>query len=125
MFSGDKDSIMQKVAATLNIDNAYGGLLPQDKGKKVEELKKRGKTVAFVEDGISDAPVLALADLGMAIGGLGSNATIETADVVIQTDQPSKIATAINFKKKTNIVWQNISLAFGVKAIVLLLVQVA
>ncbi len=122
MLSGDKESIVQKVATTLNIDKAYGGLLPEDKVSKVEELKRQGKMVAFVGDGINDAPVIALADVGMAMGGLGSDAAIETADVVIQTDQPSKIATAINIGKKTNqIVWQNISLAFGVKAIVLLL----
>jgi Cd2+/Zn2+-exporting ATPase len=122
MLSGDKDSIVQKVAQSLSIDKAYGGLLPQDKVSKVEELKREGKTVAFVGDGINDAPVISLADVGIAMGGLGSDAAIETADVVIQTDQPSKIATAINIGKKTNqIVWQNIGLAFGVKALVLIL----
>jgi Cd2+/Zn2+-exporting ATPase len=88
---------------------------------KVEELK-RGKreALAFVGDGINDAPVLAVSDVGIAMGGLGSDAAIETADVVIQTDQPSKIVTAIKIGKATNgIVWQNISLAFGVKVIVL------
>ncbi|KAA3435998.1 heavy metal translocating P-type ATPase [Rufibacter hautae] len=120
MLSGDKDSIVQKVAMTLNIDQAYGGLLPEDKVNKVEALKKEGKNVAFVGDGINDAPVIALADVGMAMGGLGSDAAIETADVVIQNDQPSKIATAINIGKSTNrVVWQNIGLAFGVKALVL------
>ncbi|QNF35891.1 cadmium-translocating P-type ATPase [Adhaeribacter swui] len=120
MLSGDKDSIVQKVAAFLQIDQAFGGLLPEDKVNQVEALKKQGKTVAFVGDGINDAPVIALADVGLAMGGLGSDAAIETADVVIQNDQPSKIATAINLGKKTNqIVWQNIGLAFGVKAIVL------
>ncbi|GAB3168861.1 heavy metal translocating P-type ATPase [Telluribacter humicola] len=121
MLSGDKDSIVQKVASSLQIDKAYGDLLPEDKVAKVEELQKQGATVAFVGDGINDAPVISLADVGMAMGGLGSDAAIETADVVIQTDQPSKIATAINIGKKTNgIVWQNIALAFGVKALVLL-----
>ncbi len=120
MLSGDKDSIVQKVAASLQIDQAFGGLLPEDKVSHVEALKKQGKTVAFVGDGINDAPVIALADVGLAMGGLGSDAAIETADVVIQNDQPSKIATAINLGKKTNqIVWQNIGLAFGVKALVL------
>ncbi|WP_228466554.1 heavy metal translocating P-type ATPase [Adhaeribacter swui] len=120
MLSGDKDSIVQKVAASLQIDQAFGGLLPEDKVSHVEALKKQGKTVAFVGDGINDAPVIALADVGLAMGGLGSDAAIETADVVIQNDQPFKIATAINLGKKTNqIVWQNIGLAFGVKALVL------
>lgn len=122
MLSGDKDSVVNDVASKLSIDKSYGELLPQDKVKKVEELKKQGKTVAFVGDGINDAPVITLADVGLAMGGLGSDAAIETADVVIQTDQPSKIATAINIGKKTNrVVWQNIGLAFGVKAIVLTL----
>lgn len=121
MLSGDKDSIVQKVAKQLKIDKAYGGLLPRDKVNKVEELKKQGKKVAFVGDGINDAPVITLADVGIAMGALGSDAAIETADVVIQTDQPSKIATAIKIGKKTRqIVWQNIFLAFGVKALVLI-----
>lgn len=122
MLSGDKDSIVQKVARELQLDEAYGGLLPQDKVNKVEALKAEGRMVAFVGDGINDAPVITLADVGMAMGGLGSDAAIETADVVIQTDHPSKIATAINIGKKTKqVVWQNIALAFAVKAIVLIL----
>jgi Cd2+/Zn2+-exporting ATPase len=122
MLSGDKETIVQKVAGELRLDQAFGGLLPQDKVAKVEELKQKGATVAFVGDGINDAPVITLADVGMAMGGLGSDAAIETADVVIQTDHPSKIATAINIGKKTKqVVWQNISLAFIVKAVVLIL----
>ncbi|MBB6609701.1 cadmium-translocating P-type ATPase [Pontibacter sp. Tf4] len=122
MLSGDKDSIVQKVAKELQLDEAYGGLLPQDKVGHVEKLKAQGRMVAFVGDGINDAPVITLADVGMAMGGLGSDAAIETADVVIQTDHPARIATAINIGKKTKqIVWQNIALAFGVKAIVLIL----
>lgn len=122
MLSGDKISVVNAIAAKLNIDKAFGGLLPQDKVIKVQELKKKGKTVAFVGDGINDAPVITLADVGMAMGGLGSDAAIETADVVIQNDQPSKIPTAITIGKKTKqVVWQNIGLAFGVKAIVLAL----
>ncbi|MNE49947.1 Cadmium, zinc and cobalt-transporting ATPase [compost metagenome] len=90
--------------------------------EKVEQLKKEGKHIAFVGDGVNDAPVVALADAGIAMGGLGSDATIETADIVIQNDQPSKIVTAIKIGKLTkNIVWQNIGLAMGVKIIVLLL----
>ncbi|EJF10779.1 heavy metal translocating P-type ATPase [Pontibacter sp. BAB1700] len=122
MLSGDKDSIVQEVAAELKLDAAYGGLLPQDKVSHVEKLKAEGRTVAFVGDGINDAPVITLADVGMAMGGLGSDAAIETADVVIQMDNPARIATAINIGKKTKqVVWQNIALAFGVKAIVLIL----
>ncbi len=123
MLSGDKQSVVDKIAATLNIKNAFGNLLPENKVQKVEELKKDGhRVIAFVGDGINDAPVLALSDVGMAMGGLGSDAAIETANVVIQTDQPSKIVTAIKIGKATKqIVWQNIGLAFGVKVIVLTL----
>lgn len=123
MLSGDKSTITQKVASTVGIDSAFGDLLPEQKVLKVEELKKNStKVIAFVGDGINDAPVLALSDVGIAMGGLGSDAAIETADVIIQTDQPSKIATAIQIGKATKqIVWQNISLAFGVKVIVLVL----
>jgi len=123
MLSGDKDSLTQNIAKKLGIDSAFGGLLPEGKVEKLENLKSNPKeVVAFVGDGINDAPVLALSDVGMAMGGLGSDAAIETADVVIQTDQPSKIATAIKIGKETKkIVYQNIFLAFGVKLIVLIL----
>ncbi|MCT4583254.1 MAG: heavy metal translocating P-type ATPase [Flavobacteriales bacterium] len=123
MLSGDKDSITQEVAKELNIDYAKGGLLPEDKLNEVENLKKdEFKIVAFVGDGINDAPVIAASDVGIAMGGLGSDVAIETADVIIQTDQPSKIATGINIGRTTQkIIWQNIFLAFGVKIIVLIL----
>ncbi|MFB9052364.1 heavy metal translocating P-type ATPase [Formosa undariae] len=123
MLSGDKDSITQQVASELGIKEARGGLLPEDKLQDVEELKKTiGVKVAFVGDGINDAPVLAVSDVGIAMGGLGSDVAIETADVIIQTDEPSKIVTAIKISKSTRaIVWQNIALAFGVKLIVLIL----
>lgn len=123
MLSGDKQAVVDKVARALNIDKAYGDLLPESKVEKVEEIKKGKKeALAFVGDGINDAPVLAISDVGIAMGGLGSDAAIETADVVIQTDQPSKIVTAINIGKATNnIVWQNIALAFGVKIVVMAL----
>jgi len=123
MLSGDKDSITQQVAKELGIDTAKGGLLPEDKLKEVEDLKKQiGRKVAFIGDGINDAPVLAVSDVGIAMGGLGSDVAIETADVIIQTDQPSKIARAIQIGRSTRkIVWQNIALAFGVKIIVLIL----
>ncbi len=123
MLSGDKDSITQQVAQDLKIDWAKGGLLPEDKLNEVETLKKQPDTkVAFIGDGINDAPVLAASDVGIAMGGLGSDVAIETADVIIQTDQPSKIARAIKIGRSTRgIVWQNIGLAFGVKIIVLIL----
>ena len=123
MLSGDKQAVVDKVAKYLGIDKAYGDLLPENKVQKVEALKHdKMNVVAFVGDGINDAPVLALSDVGIAMGGLGSDAAIETADVIIQTDHPSKIATAIQIgKATTKIVWQNIGLAFGVKVIVLIL----
>ncbi|SIT96157.1 Cd2+/Zn2+-exporting ATPase [Epilithonimonas bovis DSM 19482] len=123
MLSGDKSSLTKSVAQNLGIDQAFGDLLPENKVEKLESIMKNPKeTVAFVGDGINDAPVLALSDVGIAMGGLGSDAAIETADVIIQTDQPSKIATAISIGKATKkIVYQNIALAFGVKVIVLIL----
>ncbi|WBV59598.1 heavy metal translocating P-type ATPase [Chryseobacterium camelliae] len=122
MLSGDKTSVVKYVAETLGIQNAYGDLLPEDKVNKVKEIKAKNQMVAFVGDGVNDAPVVALSDVGIAMGGLGSDATIETADVVIQDDMPSKIPMAINIGKQTKkIVWQNIILAFAVKAVVLIL----
>ncbi len=122
MLSGDKTSVVKFVAGKLGIDNAFGDLLPEDKVNKVKEIKSRNESVAFTGDGVNDAPVVALSDAGIAMGGLGSDATIETADVVIQDDKPSKIPMAIHIGKKTKqIVWQNITLAFAVKAIVLIL----
>ena len=122
MLSGDKSTVVKYVAEQLGIDNAFGDLLPEDKVNRVKEIKAKGGSVAFVGDGVNDAPVVALSDAGIAMGGLGSDATIETADVVIQDDKPSKIPMAINIGKQTKkIVWQNIALAFGVKAIVLVL----
>jgi Cd2+/Zn2+-exporting ATPase len=123
MLSGDKDSITQQVARELGIQKAKGGLLPEDKLNEVETLKKNPENkVAFIGDGINDAPVLAASNVGIAMGGLGSDVAIETADVIIQTDQPSKIVRAIKISRSTRtIVWQNIILAFGVKVIVLIL----
>lgn len=122
MLSGDKQAVVSKIGRLLGIDRAFGDLLPENKVEKVEELKQQGRHIAFVGDGINDAPVVALADAGIAMGGLGSDATIETADIVIQNDMPSKIVTAIKIGRLTkNIVWQNIALAMGVKVIVLIL----
>lgn len=122
MLSGDKQTVVDKVAQILKIDNAFGNLLPEDKVNKVQSLKNEHRTIAFVGDGVNDAPVIALADAGIAMGGLGSDATIETADIVIQNDMPSKIVTAIKIGKVTRkIVWQNITMAMVVKIIVLAL----
>lgn len=123
MLSGDKDSITQQIAKELGVDWAKGGLLPEDKLYEVEKLKAQpDMKVAFIGDGINDAPVLAASDVGIAMGGLGSDVAIETADVIIQNDQPSKIARAIQIGRSTrSIVWQNIGLAFGVKFVVLIL----
>ena len=123
ILSGDKQSIVSNFAEKLGISEAYGDLLPDGKVKHLEELRQHTENqVAFVGDGMNDAPVLALSNVGIAMGGLGSDAAIETADVGIQTDQPSKVAEAIKVGKLTRrIVWQNISLAFGVKLLVLIL----
>ncbi|MBE8714706.1 heavy metal translocating P-type ATPase [Sphingobacterium hungaricum] len=122
MLSGDKSTVVNEVARQLSLDNAYGDLLPEDKVSKVKEIKLQNGSVAFVGDGVNDAPVVALSDVGIAMGGLGSDATIEVADVVIQDDNPLKIPMAIRIGKETKkIVIQNISLAFIVKVIVLIL----
>jgi Zn2+/Cd2+-exporting ATPase len=122
MLSGDKSSVVKFVADKLGIINSFGDLLPEDKVNKIKELKGLNQTVAFVGDGVNDAPVVALSDVGIAMGGLGSDATIETADVVIQDDMPSRIPMAINIGKQTKrIVWQNITMAFLVKGAVLAL----
>ena len=122
MLSGDKQVVVKEVADKIGITNAFGDLLPEDKVNKVKEIKAQNETVAFIGDGVNDAPVVALSDVGIAMGGLGSDATIETADVVIQDDRPSKIPMAIKISRETRkIVWQNVILAFGVKAVVLIL----
>ena len=125
MLTGDIEKISKKVGEELGLDEIYTNLLPQDKVSKFEEIienKKSKGNVAFVGDGINDAPVLARADVGIAMGAMGSDAAIEAADVVIMTDEPSKIVTAIKSSKKTmKIAMQNIALAFGVKVIALVL----
>jgi Cd2+/Zn2+-exporting ATPase len=122
MLSGDKQAVVDKVAKAIGVEEAYGDLLPEGKVEKVQRLKEEGRRIAFAGDGVNDAPVVALADAGIAMGGLGSDATIETADIVIQNDQPSKIVAAIKIGKITRtIVWQNITIAMVVKAIVLIL----
>ncbi|MGF7219151.1 Cd2+/Zn2+-exporting ATPase [Spirosoma lacussanchae] len=127
MLSGDKSAVVEAVAKQVGVDEWHGDLLPEDKVTQVERLKAElagnpKAKLAFVGDGVNDAPVVALADVGMAMGGLGSDATIETADVIIQNDEPSKIATAAEIGRATRrIVWQNITLSMVVKAIVLIL----
>ncbi len=123
LLSGDTQLKADEVARELEIPHAIGNLLPEHKLSWLERAKKDSKAViAYIGDGINDAPVIAMADVGIAMGGMGTDAAIETADVVIQSDQPSRIITARKIGRATKrIVWQNISLAFGVKAIVLAL----
>lgn len=125
MLTGDSNAVATDVSKTLQMDEFYAELLPHEKVEKMEMLdgeKLKNEKSIFVGDGINDTPVLAQADIGVAMGGLGSDAAIEAADVVIMTDEPSKLAEGINKAKYTKkIVWQNIILALGIKAIVLLL----
>jgi Cd2+/Zn2+-exporting ATPase len=122
MLSGDKQALVEQVAEQLGVREAHGDLLPQDKVTQIERLKQGGGQVAFVGDGINDAPVLAMSDVGIAMGGLGSDMAVETADVVIQNDQPSRVAEAVTLGRRTrSIVKQNIALAIGVKVLVMVL----
>ena len=125
MLTGDKKEIAENISKKLGIDKVHSELLPDEKVKKMEELlknKTQNKKIAFVGDGINDAPVLALADIGIAMGGLGSDSAIEAADIVIMTDEPSKISIAIKISKKTmKIVRENIIFAITIKIIVLIL----
>ncbi|WP_313073981.1 heavy metal translocating P-type ATPase [Lacrimispora sp.] len=125
MLTGDKPEVGQAVGEALGLDEVHGGLLPGDKVGKVEELlknKAEGTMLAFVGDGINDAPVLARADVGIAMGGIGSDAAVEAADIVIMTDEPSKLTDIILIARKTmKIVKQNIVFAIGVKVIILIL----
>ena len=123
MLSGDRVAITKKVALELGIKKAIGGLLPEDKLSELLSIKnKTSKKIAFVGDGINDAPVLAASDIGIAMGAMGSDVAIETADIIIQTDEPSKILTAIKIGRSTqDVIWQNIYLSLGVKILVLIL----
>jgi Cd2+/Zn2+-exporting ATPase len=122
ILSGDKQALVEKVGKELQVDEAHGDLLPEGKVEHIQRLKEQGQKVAFIGDGINDAPVLALSDVGLAMGALGADMAIETADVVIQTDQPSKVAEAIGIGKRTRrIVKQNISLAISIKVLVMIL----
>lgn len=125
MLTGDAQKVGSKIGALLKIDEVHAELLPQHKVEEIEKLdqhKQAKEKILFIGDGINDTPVLARADVGMAMGGLGADAAIEAADIVLMTDEPSKIATALSVAKRTRrIVWQNIIFALGVKAIFLLL----
>jgi Cd2+/Zn2+-exporting ATPase len=122
MLSGDKQSVVDDIAKQLNLKEAHGELLPDDKYRYIEQRLDPQKVIGYVGDGINDAPVITLADIGIAMGGMGSDATIETADVVIQTDQLSKIPTAINIANFTHrVIWQNIGFALGIKILVMTL----
>ena len=124
MLTGDNKDVAQSVAEKLKLDKVFSNLLPNEKVDRIEELyagRNKKEKIAFVGDGINDAPVLARVDVGIAMGGLGSDAAIEAADIVIMTDEPSKIAKGIQISKKTyKIVWQNIIFALGIKIIVML-----
>ena len=122
MLSGDRQVIADQVAAEISLDRAYGGLLPEEKVARAEELKANGATLLYAGDGINDAPILAVADIGIAMGGLGSDAAMEAADMVIMSDEPSKIAQAICIARKTMaIAKQNIVFSIAVKVLILAL----
>ena len=125
MLTGDRNDVAQDVGTRLGLDEVHAQLLPEDKVNAVEDLlshEEEGKKLAFVGDGINDAPVLMRADVGIAMGAMGSDAAIEAADIVLMDDKPSKIATAIRVARKTmGIVWQNIIFALGVKLLILIL----
>jgi Cd2+/Zn2+-exporting ATPase len=125
MLTGDSKSVGEKVAGELGLDSVFTNLLPQQKVMQMEQFRKQirsGGKLVFVGDGLNDAPVLAQADVGVAMGGVGSDAAIEAADVVLMTDEPSKLITALNISKQTHtIVWQNIIFALAVKIVILVL----
>ena len=122
MLSGDKQALANKISDSLHLDECYGELLPEDKVSHIETLKNNGTKVAFVGYGINDAPVLAMSDVGIAMGTLGSDMAIETADIVIHQDRPSKVADAINIGHIThNIASQNIIFSISVKVAVMIL----
>lgn len=125
MLSGDNNEVVNDIAGKLGLDRAHGSLLPDEKYDQVEQALHPSKTIGFIGDGVNDAPVITLADVGIAMGGIGSDATVETADVVIQTDEPSRLPTAINIAHFTHrVVWQNIGFALGVKILVMVLAAI-
>ena len=125
MLTGDARPAAQSVAAAVGIDTVYAELLPQDKAAHLERLlavERAGRTLAYIGDGINDAPVLARADIGIAMGGIGADAAIEAADVVLMTDEPRRLVSLLALARRTvRIARENIALAVGIKAAVLLL----
>jgi len=116
MLTGDSKEVAERIAAQLGGIEYYAELLPEDKVRVIEDIRSKERPVAFVGDGINDAPVIARADVGISMGAMGSDAAIEVADVVIMDDKPSKVAKAIGLAKRTqNVVWQNIGIALAVK----------
>jgi len=125
MLSGDSQPVVSHIAKKLGLDEAIGNLMPDQKYTIVEKALRKDSVTGFAGDGINDAPVITLADVGIAMGGIGSDAAIETADVVIQSDQPSKIPLAVRISKFTHrIVWQNIGFALGIKVLIMALATV-
>ena len=122
MLTGDKKSVAEEVATLLGIEEVYSELLPSDKYNLIQKQKESGSKIAFVGDGINDAPVLALSDVGISMGAIGSDAAIEASDIVLMTDEPSKIPHAIKIARKTKqIVTQNIVFALGTKLFIMIL----
>ena len=123
MLSGDRNEVVAQVARSTGINEFFGQMLPHEKSEYISRLKSDPNVfVAFVGDGINDAPSLALADVGIAMGALGSDVAVETADVVLQNDHPKSIISAISIARKTRaVVWQNITMAMGVKVLVMVL----
>ena len=122
VLSGDKQTLVENIAQSIGIEEAHGNLLPEGKVAHLERLKSTANKVAFVGDGINDAPVLAVSDVGVAMGAMGSDVAIETADVVLQTDKPMLLVTAIALTKRIkSVVWQNVYLSIGIKVVVMLL----
>ena len=122
VLSGDKQALVESIAQSIGIEEAHGNLLPEGKVAHLERLKTDANAVAFVGDGINDAPVLAVSDVGVAMGAMGSDVAIETADVVLQTDKPMLLVTAIALTKRIkSVVWQNVYLSIGIKVVVMLL----
>ena len=125
MLTGDTKAVAEKVGEELGLDEVYSELLPNDKVERIEELLNKDGTVLFVGDGINDAPVLMRSDVGIAMGGMGSDAAIEAADVVIMDDKPSRVSEAIKSAKGTmSVVWQNVAFALGVKILIIALCSI-
>ena len=122
VLSGDHPRVVEALASQVGVERAYGGLLPQDKVVYLQKFKQEGRNVAFVGDGINDSPVLASSSLGIAMGAMGSDAAIETADVVLQTDRLSSLPLVFRIARNTRrTVWENVILAFGIKILVMVL----